>query len=64
MTLYQGNRATLDDLHEAVHTLEGLEPIARRVLGGAHPICLEIEDDLRRSRALLAIRKMQPSDAA
>ena len=31
-------RATLDDLREAVTTLEDTERIARRVLGGAHPV--------------------------
>ena len=35
--LYHDDSATLDDLREAVTTLEDAEPIARRVLGGAHP---------------------------
>ena len=35
--LYKDSGATLDDLHEAVTTLEDSERIARRVLGGAHP---------------------------
>ena len=34
--------ATLDDLREAVTTLEEIEPIARRVLGSDHPITTEI----------------------
>ena len=33
--------ATLDDLREAVATLEDVERIARRVLGGAHPLTVE-----------------------
>ena len=33
----QDPSATLDDLREAVNTLEELERTARRVLGGAHP---------------------------
>ena len=45
--------ATPDDLREAVTTLEDAEPIARRVLGGAHPITGGFEDDLRKSRAAL-----------
>ena len=35
--LYKDPAATLDDLREAVTTLEDTERIARRVLGGAHP---------------------------
>jgi len=35
-TLYENPDATLDDLREAVTTLEESERIARRVLGGAH----------------------------
>ena len=34
-------RATLDDLREAVRTLEETERTARRVLGGAHPFTAE-----------------------
>ena len=39
--------ATLDDLREAVTTLEETTRIARRVLGGAHPTTVGIEGDLR-----------------
>ena len=35
--LYDDPGATLDDMREAVTTLEELERIARRVFGGAHP---------------------------
>ena len=35
--------ATLDDLREAVTTLEDLERAARRVMGGAHPLTSTIE---------------------
>ena len=35
--------ATLDDLREAVTTLEDAGRIARRVLGGAQPLTVEIE---------------------
>ena len=45
--------ATLDDLREAVATLEDTERRARRVLGGAHPITTGIEGDLRQARAAL-----------
>ena len=37
MALYKDAGATLDDLREAVATLEDTERTARRVLGGAHP---------------------------
>ena len=45
--------ATLDDLREAVTTLEEIEPIARRVLSGAHPITQGIERALKNARAAL-----------
>ena len=48
--------ATLDDHREAVTTLEETERIARRVLGGAHPIAAEIEDDLQDAREVLELR--------
>ena len=54
MALYYHDGATLDDLHEAVATLEDAGRIARQVLGGAHPLTEGIEGDLRRSsRAIL-----------
>ena len=49
--------ATLDDLREAVTTLEDAERIARRVLGGAHPLIAGIEDLLRNARAALRARE-------
>jgi hypothetical protein len=49
--------ATLDDLSEAVTTLEDAERIARRVLGGAHPTKEGIEAALREARAALRARE-------
>ena len=49
--LYKDPAARLDDLREAVTTLEDTARIARRVLGGAHPLALAIEQSLRESRA-------------
>ena len=49
--------ATLDDLHEAVTTLEDAERIARRVLGGSHPTTTGIEQQLRGARAALRARE-------
>ena len=49
--------ATLDDLREAVTTLEETERTARRVFGGAHPTHNGIEADLRNARAALRARE-------
>ena len=49
--------STLDDLREAVATLEDAERIARRVLGGAHPTVKHLEDALRNSQAALVARE-------
>ena len=48
-----GDGATLDDLREAVTTLEDAERIARRVLGAAHPLTTGIEEQLQNVRAAL-----------
>jgi hypothetical protein len=55
-TLYENTGATLDDLREAVTTLEKTERTARRVLGGAHPIAEGIESALQNARAALRVR--------
>ena len=51
--LYDDPGATLDDLREAVTTLEEAARTSRRVLGGNHPITLTVENSLRESRAAL-----------
>ena len=51
--LYADPASTLDDLCEAVTTLEDVGRIARRVLGGAHPHTTAIEAELRDARAAL-----------
>ena len=51
--LYMDEAATLDDLREAVTTLEDAERTARRVFGGAHPFVEQVEHFLRESRGLL-----------
>jgi hypothetical protein len=51
--LYRDDAATLDDLREAVSTLEDAERTARRVLGGSHPCTGTIETALRGARAAL-----------
>ena len=57
MALFLDNKATLDDLREAVTTLEDVERTARRVFGGSHPLVLEIEPDLQIARAALHARE-------
>ena len=52
--LYMAPRATADDLREAVKILTETARAARRVLGGAHPRALAIEESLRESRAALS----------
>ena len=53
MALVNVDGSTLDDLREAVKTLEDAERTARRVLGGPHPTTMGIEEDVRRGRAAL-----------
>ena len=53
-SLYKDDGATLDDLREAVTTLEETERTARRVLGGTHPTVVSIGEALRDSQAALA----------
>ena len=55
--LYRDDAATLNDLREAVATLEDSERIARRVFGGAHPITKVIEHKMRDARAALRARE-------
>ena len=54
--LYRDAGATLGDLREAVTTLEDTERIARRVMGGAHPLARDIESTLQNAREALAAR--------
>jgi len=56
-TLYADTSATLDDIREAVTTLEDTARTSRRVLGGTHPLVAQIEQSLRHSRAALDTRE-------
>ena len=49
--------ATLDDHREAVTTLEDTDRIARRVLGGAHPLVGAIGRFLQNARSVLHARE-------
>jgi len=63
--LYINDSATLDDVHEAVTTLEDTTRIMRRVFGGAHPMTVDVEANLRDARAALRAREAtQPSGGA
>ena len=64
VALYEEPAATLDDLREAVTTLEDSERTARRVFGGAHPLTTAIEGALRIARAALRARETPPPGGA
>ena len=55
--LYRDDGATLDDLREAMETLEETARTARRLLGGAHPDVVGMERELRQSRDVLRARE-------
>ena len=61
---YKDPGATLDDLREALTTLEDSERIARRVLGGAHPTTSSAENSLFLARAALRARETLPTGSA
>ena len=58
--LYDDPVASLDDLREAVSKLEELARIARHVMGGANPLTVDIERELRNARAALRARETPP----
>ena len=62
--LYKDDGATLDDLREAVTTLEDAQRTARRVLGSAHPTAVQIERHLKNARAVLRARESPPRGSA
>ena len=63
MALHADDGATLDDLREAVTSLEDAGRIARRVFGGAHPLTTGVEDELQDARAKLRARETPPRSA-
>ena len=54
--LYENTSATLDDLRDAVTTLEDTDRTARQVLGSTHPTAVGIETSVRDAREVLAAR--------
>ena len=63
LALYKDPAVPLDDVREAVNELEETERIARRVLGGTHPLVANFEGALRKARAALRAREETPSGA-
>ena len=55
--LYMDTSSTLDDLREAVTTLEDAGRIARRVFSGAHPITAGVGRELHNARVVLRARE-------
>ena len=62
-TLFADTAATLDDLREAVSTLEDTTRTAWQVFGGAHPLTESIEGALQNARAALRARETPPTSA-
>ena len=62
--LYMDPAATLDNLFEAVKTLEDTARIGRRVLGGANPTTWGLDRALETARAALRAREETPSGGA
>ena len=63
VALCRDDSATLDDVRKAVTTLEETERTMRRVLGGAHPLTMDVERDLRAVRAVLRAHDTPPANA-
>ena len=56
-SLYEGPGATLEDLREAVTTLEETSRTARRILGSEHPTTKTIEWHFKKAQAALRARE-------
>ena len=57
MRVDSADGATLEDIREAVNELEDTERTARQVLGGTHPLTVDIgEKSLQDARAMLRLR--------
>ena len=61
--LYEDDGATLDDLRKSVTTIEDTARIARRVLGGTHPLTEAIGAYLQDARAALRARETPSQNA-
>ena len=56
MVLYKDPDTTLDDLREAVETLESVAPVWTRIFGEAHPETPSVQRALEDAREALAAR--------
>ena len=63
-TFYYDAKAALDDLREAVTTIEDVERTARRVLGNSHPLTGAVGRVVRDLRVRLAAREMLSTGSA
>ena len=59
--LHMDPAATLDDLREAVTTLEDVVQTTRRVFGGQHPFTWAFGEELQFARAALRLRETSRS---
>jgi len=62
-TLYKADGATINDIREAVKTLEDTVRISRRVFGSSHPLVMAIVGSLRQARAFQSFRDALPGGA-
>ena len=62
--LYRDAGASLDDVREAVTTLQDTERTARRVFGSAHPLTTGFEVELQAAKAVLSARETTPPAGA
>ena len=64
LALYMDDDATLDDLFEAVETLESVANSWKRIFGQAHPETPEVQGALKEAREALARRAAASSSGA
>jgi hypothetical protein len=63
-SLYRDDIATLDDLREAVTTLESVAPSWKRIYGEKHPETPKVQNALANARAALRARETPPLGSA
>ena len=64
LALFEDPDATLDNLREAVETLESVAPLWKRVFGPAHPETPNLQLALANARKALAARAAASSSGA
>ena len=64
LALFEDPDATLDDLREAVGTLESVAPSWKRIFGPAHPETAQVQGALKNARKALAARAAASSSGA